>query len=72
MYMTEGIWTYVHNVSKSDAEIEDHKIKDIPFHTVSLRSTWKRLKKKKKNMDAGQWSCTCLASAMMHVQSPLL
>lgn len=50
MYMTEGIWTYVHNVSKSDAEIEDHKIKDIPFHTVSLRSTWKRLKKKKKRI----------------------
>lgn len=52
MYMTEEIWTYVHNVSKSEAEIEDHKIKDIPFHIVSLR---KRLKKKKKNMDAGQW-----------------
>lgn len=45
--MMEEIWTYVHSVSKSEAEIEAHKIKDIPFHIVSLRSTWKRLKKKK-------------------------
>lgn len=48
MYMTQGIWTCIHNVSKSGAEVEDHKIKGIPFHIVSLRSTRKRLKKKKK------------------------
>lgn len=53
MYMTQGIWTYIHNVSKSEAVVEDHKIKAIQVHIVSLRSTWKRLKK--KNMDAGQW-----------------
>lgn len=50
MYMTQGIWTYIHNVSKSEAEVEDHKIKDIPFHIVSLRTTWKRLNKKKERI----------------------
>lgn len=48
MYMTQGIWTCIHNVSKSGAEVEDHKIKGIPLHIVSLRSTRKRLKKKMK------------------------
>lgn len=54
--MTQGIWTCIHNVSKSGAEVEDHKIKGIPFHIVSLRSTRKRLKKKKKKKEYGRRS----------------